>query len=708
MRRSKALKGKTLTALTLASLLILLAVSPLIAATSPGSALNPEIWPVDCADAAAAYKVVNVRKEEVDLSSRASQFFDAGRQGTAYPEALDHIKFLRYSVDGAAKTFQSADAVIIALSGLHAGNNGFDKFAKEAVAKAWAYRQINIEVWAVDRRVNNLEDLTGLNYLEELAKTGQLTNVSQAGEILNGYYYHTPSNSPYITINGKTFQGFYTGKTAPWLSEFGLRMAMEDVRVVIQNYFPNQADSKKKVYIAGDSLGATVAADFASWDFDGNASTTADAGYSYIAGVMALDALMTPNAVPVMQDVLSTFTNFLPSPLKNLLNTSSLSTYASTLTAIRNGSLDVLLPTSELGYVPTTYFGVEVTSMLADSAPDMESTFYQSQAPIAGQIDPRSDMILRIAMSKNLSDFLSGVVFQKRVRWTNEALLGIALDNNFNPITMNEATMGFLSSADGTAQVEEKSFPSIGGLENTLPLSLWDPISGFMPYAKMYIPKDPEARKTPLTGPLYTWVNYNEIDNQTPAAAFARKYTNSSSEVSDLHDVAKCFYDGTSNTAEWYYTTRLFADIMVAPTSGSSKYGLNVLHADQLPKVPTTIWMNEHGTNIGYARMNHVTPTAVLPGTHLDVMMMSMSKDPKTSDAGKSLMMLPMCDWIIKTSNIVNPPPPPPPAPGCGQGAGASLSAFAGLLGLISVAGLGFRRRRAAKTVSTTRRSHRS
>jgi hypothetical protein len=270
---------------------------------------------VDCADAAAAYKTVNVRKEQIDLPSKASQFFDAAHQSMSYPAALDHISFLRYSVDGATKTFQNADAVVIALSGLHAGNNGFDKFAKEAVAKAWAYRQINIEVWALDRRVNNLEDLTGLNYLEELGKTDQLTDISQAGQILNGYYYHYPSNSPYITISGHTFQGFYTNKTAPWLSEFGLRMAMEDTRVLIQNYFPNQADSKKKVYVAGDSLAATMAADFASWDFDGNASTTADAGYNYIAGVLALDALMTPNAVPIMNDVFSSFTNFLPAPL---------------------------------------------------------------------------------------------------------------------------------------------------------------------------------------------------------------------------------------------------------------------------------------------------------------------------------------------------------------------------------------------------------
>ena len=50
-----------------------------------------------------------------------------------------------------------------------------------------------------------------------------------------------------------------------------------------------------------------------------------------------------------------------------------MTTYAATLAAIRNGSLSVFLPTSELGYVPITYLGAEVTAMLADAAPDAES-----------------------------------------------------------------------------------------------------------------------------------------------------------------------------------------------------------------------------------------------------------------------------------------------------------------------------------------------
>lgn len=210
---------------------------------------------------------------------------------------------------------------------------------------------------------------------------------------------------------------------------------MEDIYTLIATVFPNQAVRKQKVYVAGDSLGAVMTADFACWDFDGNAATSADIGYNNIAGVIALDALMTPNAVPIDQDVLKIIASYLPSAFSNLVNTTSLSAYSTTLNMLRKGSLDVLMPTSALGYVPTTYLGVEVNAMMADAAPNAESTFYKDTADLP--TDPRADVILRIACSRDLRQYLSGEVWQKKVRFTNEALFGMAFDNNFNPITMN-------------------------------------------------------------------------------------------------------------------------------------------------------------------------------------------------------------------------------------------------------------------------------
>jgi hypothetical protein len=622
MNREMSMRVRVAVIIALAVLMAMLAVGPALGASrnavSSDAATRPAL-PLGLSESSRTWTGHGV---EVSIEQKyvyAKPNLDAA---VTYPEVLDYIPYQRYAVKGTASA--NANAVVVALSGLHAGNNGFDYYAKQLVSLARADKGMNVEVWALDRRVNNLEDTTGLNEAERLGRTGDLQGAVNA---LNGYYYGGTS------INGQTFKGFITDQSAPYLSEFGLKVAMEDIYTLIKTAFPDQSVRKRRVYVAGDSLGAVMTADFACWDFDGNPNTTADIGYNNVAGVIALDALMTPNAVPINQDVLKIVADYLPGEFQNLINSTSLTTYASTLNMLRKGTMDVLMPTSELGYVPTTYLGVEVNAMMADAAPDQESTFYRDTADL--EFDPRSDVILRIAMSKDLWQFLGGDVFQKKVRWTNEALFGIVFDNNFNPITMNESAMGFLSGP-----VSEKSFPAIGNMDAILPSSLWYPMSGFMPYDKMYIPSS--------TSYLYSWVNSDEIAGD----AYARRYTSSSDEVSDLHDIAKCCYEGPSNIAEWYYTTRLFADIMIANTAGAQKYGLNLLHADDLSAVPTFIRLNKEGTNIGYARMNGMNTSGMeMPGQHLDVLMADVDRDAVSK--AKTVMYWPLCDWIYSISGPV-------------------------------------------------------
>jgi hypothetical protein len=617
--------------LALATLIALLSVSPALAAIKPAPEVACEAYTAVPGPAAAPPAVKSQRVWTdpspgygtgvliQEMSLYAPPRLD---RSVSYPAELNYIPYLRYAVNDGTPS-SSADAVVVALSGLHAGNNGFDYWAKQLVSKGYKDKGLHLEVWAIDRRVNNLEDTTGLNKAEELGHQGKL---QEAAAVIGDYYYKG------AVVDGKKFQGFITNDNGKYLAEFGLRVFMEDIYTLITTVYPDQNVRKKKVYVAGDSLGAVLTADFACWDFDGNASTTADIGYNNLAGVIALDALMTPNAIPINQDVFKLISNFLPSVFQNLINTTSLTTYETTLNMLRSGTMPVLLPTSEIGYVPETYVGVEVNAMMADAAPDQESTFYKDTAGF--KVDPRTDVILRLCMSKDLAQFLSGEVYQKKVRFTNEALFGIVFDNNFNPITMNQSAEGFLSGP-----VSEKSFPGIGNLDAYLPSFIWNPMSGFMCYDKMYIPSS--------TTYLYKWVEAHEIESD----AYAKKYTSSGDEVSNIHDIAKCCYEGPSNIAEWYYTTRMFADIMIANTAGASKYGLNLLHANNLSKVPTFIRLNKEGTNIGYAKMNGMNTTGiVMPGQHLDVLMADVNRDSVSK--AKTVMYWPLCDWIKKTSGV--------------------------------------------------------
>jgi hypothetical protein len=618
MKREMSIRLRVLSVLALGLIVVLLALSPAMGAVSGETSVSRAL-PSGLFESSRTWTGhgVEVLIEQKYLYAKPN--LDVA---VAYPEALDYIPYIRYSVNGTSTT--NANAVVIAQPGLHAGNGCFDYFGKQLVSLAKADRGMNVELWAIDRRGNNLEDHTGLDEAERMWHAGQLKDIQP---MLSGYYYRGQS------INGRTFDGFYESEDVPYMSEFGLRVAMEDIYTLIKTYFPNQSVRQKRVYVAGDSLGTTMTADFACWDFDGDPNTTADIGYNNIAGVIAMDALMTPNAIPINQDVFRIIADFLPSSFANLINTTSLSTYASTLNMLRNGTMDVLLPTTEVGYVPETHLAVELTALMADAAPDLESTFYTDTADLPS--DPRADIMLRLCCSKDLRQYLSGEVYQKKVHWTNEALFGIVFDNNFNPITMNESAEGFLSGP-----VSEKSFPALGNLDAILPSFIWNPMSGYMPYDRMYIPSS--------TSYLYSWVNSDEISSDP----YARKYTSSSDEVSDLHDIAKCCYEGPSNISEYYYTTRLFADIMIANTSGANRYGLNLLHANDLSKVPTFIRLNKEGTNIGYAKMNGMNTNGItMPGQHLDVMMADVDRDSVSKAV--SVLYHPLCDWIYSISGPV-------------------------------------------------------
>ena len=140
----------------------------------------------------------------------------------------------------------------------------------------------NIEVWAVDRRSNCLEDLTGFEAAEGM------TDVVEAEKVLIDYYY---KNSE---IDGKEFDGFLTSSDLDEVSNYGLAMSTDDMFNIIEYMIPDQATRKQKVFIGGHSLGGLHTSSFLAWDRDGNPDTLDDAGYNNTAGAFGLDTTLAP------------------------------------------------------------------------------------------------------------------------------------------------------------------------------------------------------------------------------------------------------------------------------------------------------------------------------------------------------------------------------------------------------------------------------
>ena len=78
----------------------------------------------------------------------------------------DYIRFTRYRPEttGAPK---EVEAILVLIPGFMGGANSFDYIGRQLVSMAEADAGVgSLEVWALDRRTNCLEDLTGMNAAE--------------------------------------------------------------------------------------------------------------------------------------------------------------------------------------------------------------------------------------------------------------------------------------------------------------------------------------------------------------------------------------------------------------------------------------------------------------------------------------------------------------------------------------------------------------
>ena len=192
--------------------------------------------------------------------------------GTPPPEC-DYIRYLRYrpqTLDGLPKEVR---AVLVLLPGYGGGAASFDYLGRNLVAMAELNNAGSIEVWALERRPNCLEDLSAMNAAEAARDPDRAPDY---------YYFNKP-------VNGRTFPGFLRQDEVPFLSEFGLKLFMEDIFTVISSKISDPAVRKNTVFIGGHSLGSPLSALFAGWDMDGNPQTLDDAGYNNCAGLIGLE-----------------------------------------------------------------------------------------------------------------------------------------------------------------------------------------------------------------------------------------------------------------------------------------------------------------------------------------------------------------------------------------------------------------------------------
>jgi hypothetical protein len=196
---------------------------------------------------------------------------------------------------------KTAKNVLILNAGTSLGAAYFAPLAQTVAARARGW-----QVWSVERRENLLEDHSML----DRAKAGRAT-----GKELFDYYLGFTTDSS-VTNHFQFIPDSRVGFARKW----GMRVEIEDLRRVVQLAQKRHA---RRIVVGGHSLGATITAAYATWDFNGKAGAKDLSGLVFIDGASSLGTATVMQAKQALHDLSrgSPWLGFgLPVPLGGLYN----------------------------------------------------------------------------------------------------------------------------------------------------------------------------------------------------------------------------------------------------------------------------------------------------------------------------------------------------------------------------------------------------
>jgi pimeloyl-ACP methyl ester carboxylesterase len=191
--------------------------------------------------------------------------------------------------------------ILVLNPGTSASAAYFAPLAKTVVEKAKGW-----QVWAVERRENLLEDHSVL----DKAKDGTVT-----GQGLFDYYLGWLTD-PSITNH---FQ-FIDDSDVAFARDWGMNVEIEDLRRVVKL----AQKGGRKVVVGGHSLGGSITAAYATWDFDGKPGARGLSGLVFIDGGSSPTPITPDQATQQLQalQAASPWLSFggIPAPFTGLFN----------------------------------------------------------------------------------------------------------------------------------------------------------------------------------------------------------------------------------------------------------------------------------------------------------------------------------------------------------------------------------------------------
>lgn len=232
---------------------------------------------------------VTLQQETVDLPSEARPAHTPGSPGVVVDNPallqqfgadldLNKARYTRYFLSDQAAN--PPDAVLVLVPGFMGGAADFAVLAENLLRRARAEETLALEVWAVDRRSNQLEDTVGLDLAEELddpqvgldflfgAELGlQLGDALADGPGRRAVFYNNHSDTAFMA------------EWTPLVHSLDIDAIVERAREVAVN---------GNVFLGGHSAGTGFTARYAATDFAPSGGEP-DPGYRKLRGLILLE-----------------------------------------------------------------------------------------------------------------------------------------------------------------------------------------------------------------------------------------------------------------------------------------------------------------------------------------------------------------------------------------------------------------------------------
>ncbi|MEH6589632.1 MAG: hypothetical protein V7746_05200 [Halioglobus sp.] len=191
---------------------------------------------------------------------------------------LNRARYTRYYLSDQASL--QADAVLVLIPGFEGGAAEFYILAEQLIRRAREQQNLTLEVWAVDRRSNQLEDTVGLDIAEELA------DASIGLDFLFGEELGLEL-SPSLVDGPNRRAIFYNADVdTAYMAQWTTLVHSQDIDAVIEE--ARSTVRSNNVFLGGHSAGTGYTARYAATDFN-LAAGDPEPGFKKLRGLVLLE-----------------------------------------------------------------------------------------------------------------------------------------------------------------------------------------------------------------------------------------------------------------------------------------------------------------------------------------------------------------------------------------------------------------------------------